>query len=79
MISFENDQYFLQKYLLFQVIFDNIKRYIVKIIRSLNVKKPHGHDNISLMRLLKCFHAEVGKTLPLIFENLAHCMVFPNL
>ena len=31
------------------------------------------------MRLLKCFHAEVGKTLPLIFENLAHCMVFPNL
>ena len=30
------------------------------------------------MRLLKGFHAEVGKPLLLMFENLAQCIVFPN-
>ena len=30
------------------------------------------------MRLLKGFHAEVGKPLLLMFENLAQCIVFPK-
>ena len=30
------------------------------------------------MRLLKGFHAEVGKSLLLMFKNLAQCIVFPN-
>ena len=50
---------------------------VLEIIRSLNVNKAHGHDDISII-LLKICDAEVMK-LSLLFKDCAQCGVFPNL
>ena len=42
--------------------------YIVKIIRSLDQKKPHGHDEISI-RMIKPCASSISKPLHLIFSN----------
>ena len=41
---------------------------VLKIIKSLNINKAHGHDDISI-RLLQICGAEVVKPLSLIFKN----------
>ena len=50
----------------------------LKIIKSLNVNKAHGHDGISI-RLLQIYRAEVVKPLPLIFKNCIQYGIFPDL
>ena len=51
---------------------------IWKIIKSFNVNKAHGHDDISI-RLLKICDAEVVKSLLLIVKNCIQYGIFPNL
>ena len=41
---------------------------LLKIIKSHNVNKAHGHDDISI-RLLQIKSSEMVKPLPLIFKN----------
>ena len=41
---------------------------VVKIIKSLNVKKAHGHEDI-VIRIQQIFCPEVVKPLSLIFET----------
>ena len=41
---------------------------VLKIIKSLNINKARGHDDISI-RLLQICGAEVLKPLSLIFKN----------
>ena len=45
---------------------------ILKIIRSLNVKKVNGHD-LMLIRMLTTCDAEVKKLLSLIFKTCVQC------
>ena len=49
---------------------------ILKIIKSLNVNKAHGHDDISI-RLLQICGAGVVKPLSLIFKNCIQYGIFP--
>ena len=51
---------------------------VLKIIKSLNINKAHGHDDISI-RLLQICGAEVVKPLSLIFKNCIQYGIFPNL
>ena len=51
---------------------------VLKIIKSLNINKAHGHDDISI-RLLQICGAEVVKPLSLIFKNCIQYRIFPNL
>ena len=50
---------------------------VLKIIKSPNINKAHGHD-ISI-RLLEICGAEVVKPLSLIFINYIQYGIFPNL
>ena len=51
---------------------------VLKIIKSLNINKAHGHDDISIT-LLQNSVAEVVKPLSLIFKNCIQYRIFPNL
>ena len=51
---------------------------VLKIIKSLNINKAHGHDDISI-RLLQICGAEVVKPLSLIFKNCIQFGIFRNL
>ena len=51
---------------------------ILKIIKSLNINKDHGHADIS-KKLLQICGAEVVKPLSLIFKNCIQYGIFPNL
>ena len=48
------------------------------MIKSLNINKAHGHDDISI-RLPQICGAEVLKPLSLIFKNCIQYGIFPNL
>ena len=52
--------------------------YVLKIIKSLNINKADGHDNISI-RLIQICGAEVVKPLSLTFKNCIQYRIFPNL
>ena len=41
---------------------------VIKIIRTLNINKAHGHDNISV-RMIKLCTKSVARPLTLIFQN----------
>ena len=51
---------------------------VLKIIKSLDINKAHGHDNIST-RLIQNCGAEVMKPLSFIFKNCIQYGIFPNL
>ena len=51
---------------------------VLKIIKSLNINKAHGLDDISIT-LLQNSVAEVVKPLSLIFKNCIQYGIFPNL
>ena len=51
---------------------------VLKIIKSLNINKAHGHDDISI-RLLQICGAEVVKPLSLIFKKCIQYGIFPNM
>ena len=51
---------------------------IIKIIRSLNTNKAHGHDNISI-RMLKICDLAIIKPLSIIFRNCINHTTFPDL
>ena len=50
----------------------------IKIIRSLNINKAHGHDNISV-RMLKICDLAIIKPLSMIFRNCINNSTFPDL
>ena len=50
---------------------------IIKIIRSLNISKAHGHD-IS-MKMLKLWVLTVVKPLSIIFRNCVNKITFPDI
>ena len=49
---------------------------IIKILRSPNTNKAHGHDDISI-RMLKIFDLAVIKPLFIIFRNCINHSMFP--
>ena len=49
---------------------------IIKIIRSLDICKAHGHDDI-LVRMLKLCELAVAKSLSVIFRNCVNQCTFP--
>ena len=49
-----------------------------KIIRNLNVKEAHGHDDISI-RMLKICDSEVAEPLSLIYKNCRDSGIFPDI
>ena len=51
---------------------------IIKTIRSLNINKAHGHDDISI-RMLKICDLAVTKPLSIIFRNCINNCTFPDL
>ena len=51
---------------------------IIKIIRTLNVNKALGHDNISI-RMIKICDEALVKPLSLIFTNCLETCTFPDL
>ena len=55
--------------------FDN--NDILKIIRSLNVNKAHGHDGI-LVRMIKMYDELLVQPLPLIFRGCIDTGVYPD-
>ena len=56
----------------------SFKDDVAKIIKSLNINKAHGHDDISI-RLLQICGAEVVKPLSLIFKKCIQYGIFPNM
>ena len=50
---------------------------IVKIIRSLDLNKAHGHDEIRI-RMIKLCASSLSKTLHLIFRNCRETKSFPK-
>ena len=50
---------------------------IIKIIRSLNICKAHGHDDTSI-RMLKLRDLAVVKPLSIIFRNCVNQSTFPD-
>ena len=50
---------------------------VLKIIRALDIKKAHGHDNIS-KRLINVCHSSIVKPLSIIFRNYLISGIFPN-
>ena len=59
------------------------RKLILDIIKSLNVNKAHGPDNISgrVIELCVCGGGGVNVTLPLciLFNNIINTGIFPNL
>ena len=51
---------------------------IIKIIRSLDINKAHGHDDISI-RMLKICYLTIIKPLSIIFINSVNNSTFPGL
>ena len=51
---------------------------IIKIIRSLDINKAHGHDDISI-RMLKICDLAIIKPLSIIFRNCINNSTFPDL
>ena len=51
---------------------------IINIIRSLNVKKVHGHDNISI-RILKTCDTAIVESLLITFNNCINQSMFPDI
>ena len=50
----------------------------LKIIRSLNINKAHGHDSISI-RMIKICDKAIVKPLPIIYKNCIDTGIFPDL
>ena len=50
---------------------------ILNILKSLDVNKAHGHDDISV-RMLKLFQKSILNPLKLIFENCLRTKRCPN-
>ena len=57
---------------------DNEHKDIYKIIKTLNINKAHGHDDISI-RMLKLCDKSIVKPLSIIFKNCKLRKTFPNL
>ena len=51
---------------------------ILKIIKSLNVNKDHGHDDISI-RMIKLCGQSIVKPLSIIFKNCINNSMFPDI
>ena len=51
---------------------------IIKIIRSLDENKAHGHDDISI-RLIKICDSTLVKALSIIFQNCINDTTYPNI
>ena len=51
---------------------------ILKLIKSRNMQKAHGPDDISIRTIKVCDSALV-KSLSLIFQNCLNCSTFPNI
>ena len=51
---------------------------IIEIIRSLDINKAHGHDDISI-RILKICDSAIIKPLSIIFRNCINNSAFPDL
>ena len=50
----------------------------IKIIKSLNINKAHGHDDISI-RILKICDLPIIKSLSIVFRNCINNSTFPDL
>ena len=50
---------------------------VIKIIRTLDVNKAHGHDNISVRMIKLCINS-VDHSLTLIFQNSMSAGTFPT-
>ena len=50
---------------------------ILKIIRSLDINKAHGHDDISV-RLVKICDDSIKKPLSIIYKNFIKTGIYPN-
>ena len=48
----------------------------MKIIRTLNINKAHGHDDISI-RMIKTWDSDLVKPLSIIFNNSLKTRTFP--
>ena len=51
---------------------------IIKIIRSLDMSKAHGHNNVSI-RMLKLCNSAITKPLSIIFRNCISQSTFPDI
>ena len=51
--------------------------YILKTIRSLDINKAHGHDDISV-RMLKICDDTIVEPLKMLFVNSVNQAVFPS-
>ena len=51
---------------------------IVKIIRSFNINKAHGHYNISI-RMIKIYDKAIAKPLSIIYKNCIDTGIFSDL
>ena len=54
---------------------------ILKIIRSLNINKVHGHDNISIgiIKMIKICNKAIVKPLSIIYQNCIDSGIFLDL
>ena len=50
---------------------------ILKIIRSLNINKAHGHDDISI-RMIKICDKAILEPLSIIYKNCIDTGIFPD-
>ena len=50
---------------------------ILKIIRSLDINKAHGHDDISV-RMVKICDDGINKPLSIIYKNCIKTGIYPN-
>ena len=50
---------------------------ILKIIRSLNINKVHGHNNISI-RMMKTYNKAILEPLSIIYKNFIETEIFPD-
>ena len=57
------------------ITFENEK--LLKIIQSLDAKKSHGYDGISV-RMLNLSSPSIITPLSIIFQNCLKCSIFPN-
>ena len=55
-----------------------MKKKVFKIIRALNIHKPHGHDDISITMIKICDKSFL-KPLILLFQNSAKVSYFPSI
>ena len=57
------------------ITFSNVD--ILKIIRSLNINKAHGYDNISI-RMIKICDKAIVKSLSIIYRNCIDTGISPD-